>query len=87
MSGACKHKIFVAPDTGYMHFHLSKISQEMNIYFTPPSLSTVKIKGLSCLCLQLHRPREGVRVATVVSIESYFSRDLGLDKVIGDEMA
>lgn len=79
--------IFVALDTGYMHFHLFKISKERDIYFTPPSLSAVRVKGWSCLCLQPHGPREGVSVVTAVSIESYFSKDLGLDNVIGDEMA
>lgn len=84
---ACRHMIFVSLDTGYMHFHLFKISKKRDIYFNPPSLSAVRVKGWSCLCLQPHGPREGVRVVTAVSIENYFSKDLGLDKVIGDEMA
>lgn len=87
MAGACRHKIFVASDTSYMHFHLFKISKERNIYFTPSSLIAVRVKGPSCLCLQPHGAREGVKVVTAVSIESYFSRNLRLDKVIGDEMA
>lgn len=70
-----------------MHFHLFKTSKERNIYFTPPSLSAIRVKGWSCLCLQPHKPREGVRVVPAVSIESYFSVDLGLDEVKGDEMA
>lgn len=87
MSGACRHTIFVALGTGYTHFHLFKISKERHIYFTPPSLHAVRVKGWSCLCLQPHRPSEGVRVVPAVSIESYFSIDLGLDEVKGDEMA
>lgn len=51
-----------------------KLAKNWTFYFTPPSFTAFSVKWLSCL--QPHGTREGVRVTTVVSIESYIFKGL-----------
>lgn len=79
----CRHKIFMLLDIGHVHFHLFRISEELNILFYS-FVSTFNVKWLSRLCLQPHGTREGVKWPLLSLLGATFSRELELDKVIGD---